>query len=41
VELSNSQFDPQAEPLGKKKKVGVDGIRKKLCKKSYDNSRKF
>ncbi len=41
VELSNSQFDPQAEPLGKKKQVGVDGIRKKLCKKSYDNSRKF
>jgi hypothetical protein len=37
VALSNSQYDP----LGKKQKLGVDGIGKKPCKKSYDSNRKF
>ncbi len=41
MQLSNSQSNPQAYPLGKKQKLGVDGIRTKPCKKSYDNSRKF
>jgi hypothetical protein len=41
MELSNSQFDPQANPLGKKQKLSVDGIGKKHCKKSYDNNKKF
>jgi hypothetical protein len=41
VQLLNSQSDPQAHPLGKKQKLGVDGIGKKPCKKSYDSSREF
>ncbi len=32
VELSYSQFDPQVDPLGKKQKLGMDGIGKKPCK---------
>ncbi len=41
MELSYSQFDPQVDPLGKKQKLGMDGIGEKPCKKSYDSSRKF
>jgi hypothetical protein len=35
MELLYSQFDPQANPLGKKQKLGVNGIGKKAHKKSW------
>jgi hypothetical protein len=41
MELSNSQFYPQANHTRNKQKLGVGGIGKKFCKKSYDNNRKF
>jgi hypothetical protein len=41
VELSDSQSDPQVDPLEKKHNFGVVGIRNKPRKKSYDNSIKF
>jgi hypothetical protein len=41
VELLVSKSDPQAKPPRKNEKFGVDGIKKKAHKKSYDSSRKF
>jgi hypothetical protein len=41
VELLDSKSNPQAKPLGKNEKFGVNGIGKKVHKKSYDSSSNF